>query len=74
MRKISCPVLMLGCDDSDNMEQALQVTVLVMQCYKSNFMGSDLMASPLAKVHSPIPQGIDFVQKEHGGCRLYDPE
>jgi hypothetical protein len=74
MRKILCPLLVLGCDDSDNTEQALQVTALVMRCYKSNFMGSDLMASPIAKVHPPIPQGIICVQKQGGGCRLYEPE
>ena len=58
--------MVLGCDDSDNMEQALQVTALVMRCYKSDFMGSDLMASPTAKVHPHIPQGISCVQKQGG--------
>jgi len=74
MQKISCPLLVLGCDDSDNMEQALQVTALVKWCYKSNLMGSDPMASPIAKVHPPTPQRIGCVQKQGGVCRLYEPE
>jgi len=37
-------------------------------------MGSDLMASPIAKLHPPIPQGISCVQKHGGGCHLYELE
>ena len=74
MRKFSRPLLVLVCDDSDNMEQALQVTALLKRCYKCNFMGSDLMASPIAKVHPPIPQEISYVQKQGGVCHLYEPE
>jgi len=37
-------------------------------------MGSDLMASPIAKVHPPIPQGISRVEKQGGVCQLYEPE